>query len=198
MKFLKLFILAFCLLCSFSLIAQENLDDVIDELVEKLDDAHDSSRKMRLAIIPLTQAGSVTTSQQTFGAYFAETLISRLAEKSDKFRLFERSRLDALMQEAALGQSGLMDAEAAIRLGELAPIDAVFSGTYTLLSKEIVINSRMIDVVSGEILLSFSSKVLLTSQLEGLFFRPQEKAENAEASGAVLEDEGFGLDHFPF
>ncbi len=55
--------------------------------------------------------------------------------------------------------SDLMLPEAAQKIGKLVPIDALFSGTYTRLKTYIDVSARLIDVTSGEILVSFSGRI---------------------------------------
>ncbi|MCB9057273.1 MAG: hypothetical protein H6627_01835 [Calditrichae bacterium] len=172
MRYLKFFYGAFTLLLFLlgSVSAQKSMPVIMQELVDKMDEAQPGPRKIRLAILSLVPAGdSQSLSESKFGAYFTESLISALADKSENFRLFERSRLDAVLSELALGQSGLLDPKEAVRLGELAPIDAVFSGTYSELKSTVAVNTRLIDAVSGEILMTYSVEMLKDEQLESLF-----------------------------
>jgi TolB-like protein len=104
-----------------------------------------------------------------FGIYFTESVISSLAESTKKIKIFERKRLDVILQENSLSLSGLIDEKQALKLGELAPIDFIFSGTFTKLKNSIEINGRLIDVVTGEILTSYSGSIKKTADLEDLF-----------------------------
>jgi len=95
--------------------------------------------------------------------------------------------LDAVLREASLTQSGLMEADAALKIGELAPIDLVLSGTYTSLTKTIAIHMRLIDVVSGEILLTFQRNAIIDDDLKLLLKR----AESTEKKDPCLEKQEY-------
>jgi hypothetical protein len=160
------------------LLAQTPLffSEMIEELVSTLAETQITSRKLRLALIPLAVAGSDPTQMtDKFGAYFTETLTGRIGQETDRYKLYERSRLDAVLQEASLTQSGLMDADAALKIGELAPIDVILSGTYSVLAKTIAVNMRLIDVVSGEILVTYQQDILIDKDVLSLLTESRQK-----------------------
>jgi len=47
----------------------------------------------------------------------------------------------------------------------LLPIDALFSGTYTRLKSYIDVTGRLIDVASGEVLMSYTGRIRLAPNL---------------------------------
>jgi hypothetical protein len=168
---MKQIILYILLSLNTVLIAQSPLffSEMIENLTNTLAETQVSSRKLRLALMPLNIAGGDPTQiTDKFGAYFTETLTGRLSKETDRYKLYERSRLDALLQEASLTQSGLMDADAALKIGELAPIDVILSGTYSILTKTIAVNMRLIDVVSGEILVTYQQNIYIDKDLQTL------------------------------
>ena len=145
----------------------EDFSDVIDEITEIINDTNDSDRPVRLAV--MTFIPTSASVKNDFGIYFTESIISSLAENTKKIKIFERKRLDVILQENSLSLSGLIDEKQALKLGELAPIDFIFSGTFTKLKNTIEINGRLIDVVTGEILTSYSGSIKMTADLEDLF-----------------------------
>jgi len=157
------------LIMPFFIYAQkaEDFSTVIEEISEVVSESNESGRPVRLAV--MTFISTSTIDKNDFGMYFTESLISAFAENSKKFKIFERKRLDVILQENALNMSGLIDAKQALKLGELAPIDFIFSGTYTKLKTTISINGRLIDVVTGEILSSYSGSIKITPDIDALF-----------------------------
>ncbi|HEY5823810.1 MAG TPA: FlgO family outer membrane protein, partial [Cyclobacteriaceae bacterium] len=164
----QLLLVSFICLC-YSGLAQKTQDYsvVIEEWAQKLEASHVSDKPVRLAVVPL--ANTQSASQNKFGEYFTESLIGRLSDKPGKFKIFERKRLDAILKEDELILSDLMLPEAAQKVGQLAPIDALSSGTYTKLKTYIDVSARLIDVASGEILASFSGRIKLSKNLKILF-----------------------------
>ncbi len=140
---------------------------VINELAGKLQAAHLSEKPIRLAVVPL--ANTQSSYSNRFGEYVTESLISKLSDQPGKYKIFERKRLDAILKEDELILSDLMLPEAAQKIGKLAPIDALFSGTYTKLKTYVDVSARLIDVASGEIMVSFSGRIKMTKNLRILF-----------------------------
>ncbi len=147
----------------------KELHVAVQELKTNLQ-AQIGAKPMRLAVLAFLSTKSGTHEKFTeFGDYLSENIISALSKETKKVKLFERKRLDLILGEHSLSLSGLIDADQAKKIGELAPLDAVLSGTFTKLANFIEINSRVVDVVTGEILLTYSAKVTLTNDLKSLF-----------------------------
>jgi TolB-like protein len=128
-------------------------------------------KSIRLAVQPFTPTQPQFTAEAGcgFGAYFTEGLIGALGANPEKIRLFERSRLDAITKENALSLTGLLSQDEARKIGELAPIDYILTGTFTKLASFVEVNGRILDVVSGEIKVSFSQRLELTPDIASLF-----------------------------
>ena len=145
----------------------EDFSVIIKEITESINNSNDSNRPVRLAVMTFISTSAST--KNDFGNYFTESVISSLGENTKKIRIFERKRLDVILQENSLSMTGLIDEKQALKIGELAPIDFIFSGTFTKLKNSIEINGRLIDVVSGEILTSYSGSIKMTADLKDLF-----------------------------
>lgn len=65
------------------------------------------------------------------GASAAQDVFVTELVKSGKFRVIERSRLDALMQEKNLALSGAIDASTAVQAGRLLGVDYLLTGAIT-------------------------------------------------------------------
>lgn len=147
-------------------------------------------RAIRLAVLPFTPTQTQFSAEAGcgFGAYFIEGLTSALGANPDKIRLFERSRLDAITKENALSLSGLISQDEAKKIGELAPIDFILTGTFTKLTSFVEVDGRILDVVSGEIKAAFSQRIELTPDIGSLF--PSPAAGTVAKSNDVIPDEG--------
>lgn len=148
---------------------QKELQAAVQDLKNNLN-AQIGAKPMRLAVLSFLSTKTDKHEKFTeFGEYLSENIISTLSRETKKVKLFERKRLDLILGEHSLSLSGLIDADQAKKIGELAPVDAVLSGTFTKLANYIEIHSRVVDVVTGEIVLTYSAKVTLTSDLKSLF-----------------------------
>jgi len=161
------------------------------------------SGRNRLAVAAFTPTGpSDPATAPLFGDWFAETLASAARMALPSLKLYERKRLDAVLAENELQLSGLVDEELAQRIGQLAPIDALLAGTYTPLAGNVDVNCRLVDVVTGEVLMSRVERIRTTPDIEALLaprgaaavVKPPEKPPEdpciakAEAVRGLLKD----------
>jgi len=159
-----------------------NYPVVIADLTEKIISAPASVTPVRLAVVPFTATTSSVQASTQFGEYLTESMIGQLGNHGDKLKLFERTRLDAILKEHEFILTDMMKPAAALKIGQLAPIDALLSGTYTKLKSYIDISSRLIDVASGEILVSYSGRIKMNKNLAVLFPNQEHAAVMHEAA----------------
>jgi TolB-like protein len=145
---------------------------VTEDLANKTVQAPLPKTPVSLAVVPFAASQSSTEKSTAFGAYLTETIIGLLANHPAQLKLFERTRMDAILTEHAFILTDLMKPAAALKIGQLAPIDALLSGTYTRLKSYVDISARLIDVSSGEILMSFNGRIKVNKNLSTLFSSP--------------------------
>lgn len=80
--------------------------------------------------------------------------------------------MDAILKEHEFILTDLMKPAAALKIGQLAPIDAILSGTYTKLKSYIEVSARVIDVTSGEITMSYVGRIKMNKNMATLFTQP--------------------------
>lgn len=163
--------LVIALLLPLSLCAQKarNYTVVTSELADKVVTANVPATPVRLAVVPFTATAASTQASAQFGEYLTETIIAKLGNHADRVKLFERTRLDAILKEHEFILTDMMKPAAALKIGQLAPIDALLSGTYTKLKSYTDVSARLIDVASGEILVSYSGRIKMDKNLAALF-----------------------------
>jgi hypothetical protein len=145
-----------------------DLPEAIDRIVRDLGRALPAGRN-RLAVAAFTPTGpSDPETAPRFGDWFAETLAGAARMALPSMKLYERTRLDAVLAENELQLSGLVDERLAQRIGQLAPIDALLAGTYTPLAGNVDVNCRLVDVVTGEVLMSRIERIRTTPDIEAL------------------------------
>ena len=140
---------------------------VVNELDQRIQNSAAGKIPLKIAVVPFT--GSTPGTQNRFGEYLTESITGKLLEKPNQFKVFERSRLDAIFKENELMVSGMMKTADAMKIGQLLSVDALFSGTYTKLKSYVDVSGRLIDVVSGEILTTYSGRIKMTKNLAQLF-----------------------------
>lgn len=142
---------------------------VADELVNKVVTAPLPKKPLSLAVVPFTATTYSAQNSKAFGEYLTETIVGALGGHNEAVKLFERTRMDAILKEHEFILTDLMKPAAALKIGQLAPIDALLSGTYTKLKSYIDVSARVIDVTSGEIVASYSGRIKMNKNLATLF-----------------------------
>lgn len=155
--------LSLLLLLSVAALAGDPVDKALKSLAEEAA-APNGSRTPRLAVMSILPAAG---EDNRYGQWLSEALASEI-RKQGRFRLFERSRLDAVAKEHALALSGALGAEEAKKVGELVPVDFLLSGSWTRLGEEVEANLRLLDVVSGEVHLALRRRIPLDEAHKGL------------------------------
>ncbi len=108
-----------------------------------------------LAVLPLTQ-GAGSDTYRGLGQALAGMLVSDLSSVS-ALQLVERQRLDALLDEMALAETGFIDETTAQRLGRGLGARWVLTGSYSVVGETFVLDGRVIHVDSGAIAKAASS-----------------------------------------
>lgn len=147
----------------------KNYAVVTDELSEKVLIAPAQKSVQSLAVVPFTATTSSIQVSKAFGEYLTETIIGKISGNPEKLKFFERTRMDAILKEQEFILTDLMKPAAALKIGQLAPIDALLSGTYTKLNKYIEVSARVIDVSSGEITMSYVGRIKIDKNLAPFF-----------------------------
>lgn len=146
----------------------------IDEITRGPDFAPYFGLKKRIAVMDFENLSNF--GDKKMGSAFADMLVSQLS-RSDRFVLIERSQLEKIMQEQAIGQSGIMTEETAAQVGQLLGVESIIIGKILQAGQEteshdidnkknkwslalkstmghILVSYRMISTTSGEILLA--------------------------------------------
>lgn len=128
---------------------------------------------MQLAVLILAGVGLAQTGQTKLPVIAITTLESRgvgeneagviadniaaTLQQSGKFRVMERSQIDAILKEQSFQQDGVCDAnQCAVAIGKLLGIDRIVVGSVGLVGSTYSLNLRIVDVSNGEALRSSS------------------------------------------
>ena len=128
----------------------------------------------RIAVVGITSSapGYIWRSNSPLSQGATELMINALLG-TNRFRVFERSKLDLLLQEQNFQNfSGLVDQTTAVKLGKMIGVDVILTGSLTNIAfakggglkigplnvrksyAKVVMTIRIIDVTTGEILYS--------------------------------------------
>jgi hypothetical protein len=134
--------------------------------IESLPDASRASSRCTLTIVPGTAADASGGPKPLLNlavanlsaqgvtaddAVSASDMLRAEVAKTKAFRLLERARMEQVMAEQALQQTGATDSERAVQLGKLLNVQRMVVGSYGRLGGVYVLTIQAVDVQSGEV-----------------------------------------------
>jgi len=137
-------------------LCQKVLSDGVSDLANQISSSVAQQQKKKVAVISFRELDGRTT---VLGTYVSEELGTALF-KLGGLDIVERTMLDKILGELKLGQSGVIDPNTAKRVGEVAGVDAIVTGTITDLQSYIAVNCRLIDVQSGRVFAAAQTKIV--------------------------------------
>lgn len=127
------------------------------KIVQSYNELEISGNVKQIAITEFSNVGSLAQ-QKNMGAVVSELLTNKLAS-TNSFTVIERSQLNKVLDELALGQTGLLEKSAAQEVGFLLGAQAIITGSITEAGEFFIVNARMIDVQKGDIKLAESVEI---------------------------------------
>jgi len=108
-----------------------------------------------LAIFPFDN-NSVTTPEKysPLSKGVAAMLITDLSREGTGMKLIERAKIDTLLKEVALSQSGTIDQATAIQVGKILGAQAIAFGSFMVLDTTVRIDLRIINVETSELIMA--------------------------------------------
>ncbi|MBC8182328.1 hypothetical protein H8E88_14595 [candidate division KSB1 bacterium] len=103
---------------------------------------------MGLAVLPFqtsglgVEMGNINVVEQLMTTFY----------NLNRFKLFERSQLESILEEQKLGMSGLLDASTAAQIGKGIGVDAIVLGSVTRSGNNMAIDARLIDTETAQLI----------------------------------------------
>jgi TolB-like protein len=110
-----------------------------------------------LAVFPF-EDNTEQSEENAFAETISEMMVTALAQ-TNRYRLMERTQLDKVLDEQALGQSGALEQQTAVEVGKLIGVNVVLVGSVSKLDDRFELDARIIDAGSGEIRQAANSSV---------------------------------------
>jgi TolB-like protein len=104
-----------------------------------------AASKPTVAVLDFESVGS----EEYLGKAVAEIVRTELID-TKKFRVVERSQINKALSEQRFQQSGVIDERSATEIGKLLGADLIIIGSVVKIGSSYTINSRMIDIKTGE------------------------------------------------
>ena len=109
--------------------------------------------RLSIAVLPFETKGQA----QEIEFSLMEKLITQLVNLR-RFRVIERGAMDQVMNEQALGMSGMVDEETAVEVGKLAGADVIVVGTINIAEGFGKVSARGIDTETAETIVAKESQ----------------------------------------
>jgi TolB-like protein len=147
--------------------------------------------KPTIAVLDFESVGS----EEHLGKAVSEIMRTELIG-TRKFRVVERSQINKALSEQQMQKSGIVDEKSAVQIGKLLGADLIIIGSVVKIGTAYTINSRMIDVKTGEATLgknvTGNDLNLLTnlsrSLIDSLFGTGRKQAEQMPIERRAMKD----------
>jgi TolB-like protein len=125
-----------------------------------------NSGKKSIAVVDFVNLNGQVTDG---GRFFAEEFTVNLAAAGKGFEVIERSRLNTILAEYKLASTGIIDPNTAKKLGQIAGVDAVITGTTTLLGDKIRLSVKVLAVDTAQVITAASTTITKTKENEDIW-----------------------------
>jgi len=105
--------------------------------------------RMSVAVLPFQSFGG----SADLGERFADKLANQI-QSLLRFKVIERTQLDKVLKQQALGMSGVVDVGSATKVGKVLGVDAVLIGSITQDEKKVGVDVRLVNTETAVVLTS--------------------------------------------
>ncbi|MGH1485704.1 MAG: FlgO family outer membrane protein [Cellvibrionaceae bacterium] len=149
-------------LISVSTMAYEKeIDNVSFTMAERIS----KQGKKRIAVVDFTDLkGNVTE----LGRFLAEEIAVSIMGRNPSFSTIDRTHLKSIMKEHKLSETGVIDPDTARKIGKIAGVDGLVTGTLTPFGDSIRITLKVLDTQSAEIIDAQRTNIAKTTAIEEL------------------------------
>jgi TolB-like protein len=169
-------------------------DKEIKNISSTLADNIAKAGKKMIAVVDFTDLqGNVTE----LGRFLAEELSGALAREGKGFEVVDRTHLKVLLKEHKLSQSGVIDPSTAKKLGQIAGVDALVTGTTTDLRDSVRLSVKILITETAKIIGATSCDIAKTKAIEELLGKEISTETGGETSSTTkillksVEEKGF-------
>jgi TolB-like protein len=137
------------------------------------------SGKKMIAVVDFTDLqGNVTE----LGRFLAEELSVSFAGAGKGFEVVDRTHLMSILAEHKLSATGIIDPQTARKLGQIAGVDALITGSITPFGDSVRLSVKILDTSTARIIGTSSGDVAKTKAIEELLAKGVETGANVTGS----------------
>jgi TolB-like protein len=120
-----------------------------DRLAEGLQRLSGDLRYQRVAVLPFDEQGATTRDRELGLLVSAE--LTTVLRRDHGVMLIERSQLGSVLDEMALGQTGLVEPAQAVEVGKLSGAQGLVIGSVSEAGDRYLVNARVVSADSGDV-----------------------------------------------
>ena len=137
------------------------------------------------------------------GRFIAEEFSVALAGSRKGFKIIERTHLKTILDEHKLTSTGLIDPATAKKLGQIAGVDALVTGTITPFGDSVRLAVKILDTATGDVIDAVSGDIAKTKAIEELLTKgidtgAQTSVGSTPASSRPTAKQGTKAQNFTF
>ncbi len=161
-KFMQVAILAMGLVTVCNLSAYEaEINRLSATMAKKIA----AAKKAKVAVVDFTNLqGDVTE----LGRFIAEEFSVALAGAGKGFKIVDRTHLNSIIKEHKLSEKGIIDPNTARKLGKIAGVEALVTGTLTPFGDTVRIVVKILDTDTAEVIDTNGGKIAKTEAIKVL------------------------------
>jgi TolB-like protein len=163
---------AFCLSNPhFSLAYEKEINNLSTTMAENITRAG----KKTIAVVDFTDLqGNVTE----LGRFLAEEFSVAFAGAGKGFEVVDRTHLRAILQEHKLSMTGLIDPKTARKLGQIAGVEALLTGTITAFGDSVRVSIKILDPATAKVIGAARGSIAKTQGIEELLAKGIESGQS--------------------
>lgn len=136
--------------------------------------------KKTIAVVDFTDLqGNVTE----LGRFIAEEFSVAIAGAGKGFEVVDRTHLKSIIAEHKLSATGIIDPQTARKLGQIAGVDAIITGTITPFGDSVRLSVKILDTATAKVIGASSGDIAKTKAIEELLAKGIETGPPAPAPG---------------
>jgi TolB-like protein len=148
-----------------SVYAATDFDKEIDQLSGKIAEKIAAAGKKKIAVVDFTDLDGTVTE---LGRFLAEEFSTALAGTGKGFTVVDRIHLKSLLREHKLSSTGLIDQDTIRRLGKIAGVDSLITGSLTPLGESVRINVKVLDIETAAVIDANRGNFAMTDAIKEL------------------------------
>ena len=154
MRITKRFLLKGCVFFMCCVVNAQEFDKRLSGIAKEIAEKVNKTQKKKIAIWGFASESGEQNS--ALGNYLTEDFSVYVTNFGEDFEVIDRNHLDIILKEHKLNAEGYIDQETAKELGKIAAVDAIITGTYSLLPTRVKVRVKVLDT---ETALQFAANI---------------------------------------